>query len=90
MNNRYYYWDKNFTNKYGETLQECYDNYGIGKQKLSIRNINHTMDVIYLDEKQDFGYSWCLKVYNKKRGINVPVTAYEMHRVYDPYPFKAK
>lgn len=88
MNNRYYYWDKNFTNESSETLEECYNKYGMGRQKVPINNVNYTMDVIYLDEERKFDYSWCLKVYNKKRGTNIPVRLYEDKKVYGSCPYK--
>lgn len=74
----YYYWDENFRSNGGLTLQECLNKYGIGKETMG-RGIDY--QVIFLDEKRDFGYSWMLRCYRRKTGENVPVRLYEQHKV---------
>lgn len=80
---QYYYWDNEFYNKEGQTLRQCLDQYGIGKQKLGKGVV---MEVIFLDKKKDFGYSWCLRCYNKESGKNIVVRLYDNSRVYGPPP----
>jgi len=84
----YYYWDNEFKTELGETLMECYQKYGLGKQNIKRNHLNYIMDVIFLDDRLNYGNSWCLKMYNKKRGTNIPMTLYEEHKIYGPYPFK--
>lgn len=55
-----------------------------------MNNVKYMMDVIYLDTGRKFGNAWCLKMYDKKRGTNVRMTLYEMHKVYKPYKFVIK
>lgn len=71
----YYYWSDTYRNNDGDNLEKCVEKFGTGKQKLPHKNI--LMEVIFLDEKHSFGYSWCLRCYNKKTGQNVPVSLYE-------------
>jgi len=78
----YYYWDSNFVNNQGETLEQCANKYGIGKQNLSKKII---MEVIFLNESKDFGYSWCLRSYNKATNNNIPVKLYENNKVEGVY-----
>jgi len=88
--NKYYYWDNSEKNKNDETLQECFDKYGTGIQNL---NSFIMMECIYLDDKQDFGYSWMLRCYDIQTGKNVPVKLYEQHKVFGSHklnPLKIK
>ena len=81
----YYYWDNNFVTDNQETLQQCYEKYGIGRQK--IPNSPCMMDVIFLDDTRSFGNSWCLKAYHKNKGTNIPVRLCENDKVYGQCPY---
>jgi hypothetical protein len=80
----YHYWDDNFRNDEGKTLQECLNLYGTGSQKVHDKDI--IMTVIFLSVEKTFGKSWCLICYNKKTGANIPVRLYEDSIRYGPIP----
>jgi hypothetical protein len=68
----YYYWNNNFKNEQGLSLQECSEKFGtklvschLGKYK-----------VILLDSRKTLGYSWMLW-FKDGRGKQVPVAGYE-------------
>lgn len=71
---QYYYWDYSFLNNQGLTLKECFVNFGTGTQNL---NKQIRMEVIFLDDTQDFGNSWCLRCYDRSTKQNIPVRLYE-------------
>jgi len=80
MFRKYHYWDSNYHNKEGQTLEECDKLYGRGRQTVKP---GFVMDVVFLSKEKTFGYSWCLKVHNLKTGQNVPVRLYEKDKVYE-------
>lgn len=82
----YYYWNDEFKTEKGETLIECHRKYGLGKQRITKNYIHYIMDVIFLDERKTFGNSWCIRLYNKKRGTNIPVTLCEPDKIYGQCP----
>ena len=79
MTKPYYYWDFAYRSKDGKTLQECFDSFGTGVQKLQLDDI--VMEVIFLDAKRGFNNSWVLRCYSETTGINVPVRLYEENRI---------
>lgn len=74
--NTYYYWSTTFCNENGDNLEICFNKFGTGTQVLPFGE-NFIMEVVYLDERKDFGNSWCLRCYNKQTGKNIPVGLYE-------------
>lgn len=47
MTKPYYYWDFAYRSKDGKTLQECFDSFGTGVQKLQLDDIIHNGSDIY-------------------------------------------
>ena len=82
----YYYWCDEERNRDGESLQQCLEKYGIGRQTLPHLGAGIWMTVIFLSAKRSFGNSWCLSCIHRPSGVNVPVRLYENRRVYGTAP----
>ena len=79
----YHYWDGDFQNHQGKSLQQCFDEYGTGVQVVRPGVI---MEVVFLDSRRTYGYSWMLRCFYATTGKNVEVRTYEAHRVPGVHP----
>jgi hypothetical protein len=68
----YYYWDNNFKNKQGLSLQECSEKFGT--KLVSFHSGKYK--VVFLDSRRSLGNSWMLW-FKDGRGKQVPVVWYE-------------
>lgn len=73
----YYYWSDTSQNDKGETLDQCFRRYGTGVQRFMMGGYNLVMECVFLDERYDFGHSWCMRCYQSETGKNIPVRLYE-------------